>query len=232
MAAGALSSAASRFASSARRITVGTAFLGLACGGSAPSFVEGQGEMSFFITSRPTGDGGNLGGIDRADAHCQVLATAAGAGHLTWRAYLSGVSAEGTPIHARDRIGPGPWFNARGVEVAANLADLHGDANWLGPATSLTEQGDTVPGRIHDILTGSNPDGTWAGPSATCRNWTSRSSSDMAMLGHHDRRGGGVRPQSWNAAHPSQGCSPAGLESTGSAARFYCFAVTVASDAP
>jgi hypothetical protein len=129
------------------------------------------------------------------------------------------------PLHARDRIGAGPWFNVKGVLVARDLAHLHGDDNTLGAPTSLTEKGESV-GRPHDILTGSNPDGTYAGPDATCVNWTSNSSRDTAMLGHYDKRGGGTRPRSWNSAHLFQGCTLPSLEATSGDARFYCFAAS------
>ena len=182
--------------------------------------------MSFFITSAGPGDGGNLGGIAGADAHCQKLASAAGAGSRRWHAYLS--APEGTgheAVDARDRIGQGPWFNAKGVQVAANLGGLHGD-NLLNAKNSLTERGDPVAASIHDILTGSTPDGGLAGttPDATCHGWTSNSGGH-AVLGHHNRGGGGDRPTSWNSAHLSAGCSPKALDSTGGAGLFYCFAI-------
>jgi len=192
-----------------------------ACGGGGEPLPENQGPMSFFITSRNLG-GGNLGGLDGADALCRSLAQAAGSQLTEWRAYLS-ASADTGPVHAKDRIGTGPWFNVKGVQVAANVADLHGDNNRLGPNTSLTEKGESL-GRPHDILTGSNPDGTLAGADATCANWTSTSSNAQAMLGHYDKRGGGQRPRSWNSAHMSQGCSLPSLEATAGDARFYCFA--------
>ncbi len=179
--------------------------------------------MSFFITSRNLG-GGDLGGLAGADALCQSLARASGSPLSEWRAYLSATSDTG-PVHAKDRIGTGPWFNVKGVLVATDLTNLHGDDNTLGAVTALTEKGESL-GRPHDILTGSNPDGTYAGPDATCVNWTSRSSSDTAMLGHYDKRGGGTRPRSWNSAHLSQGCSLPSLEATAGDARFYCFAVS------
>ncbi len=190
-----------------------------ACGSQEP-LPEGQGPMSFFIVSRNLG-GGDLGGLAGADAHCLALARAAGSPLTGWRAYLS-ASSDAGPVHARDRIGPGPWFNVKGVQVAANVADLHSDNNKLGPATSLTEKGESL-GRPHDILTGSNADGTLAA-GATCVNWTSRLTNDHAMLGHYDKRGGGERPRSWNSAHMSQGCSLPSLEATAGDARFYCFA--------
>ncbi len=187
--------------------------------------------MNFFITSAGPGDGGNLGGLAGADAHCARLAEAVGASRKMWHAYLSAAAQEGQPaVNARDRIGRGPWFNAKGVQVARDLADLHGDGNQLGKAHSLNEKGDVVNGRgdtpnMHDILTGSNPDGTLAseGGAAPCDNWTSNAESGSAMVGHHDRIGGGVRPTSWNSAHPSRGCGQANLQATGGNGLFYCF---------
>ena len=187
--------------------------------------------MSFFITSANPGNGANLGGLAGADKHCQTLAAAAGAGTRTWRAYLSTTASGGQKVvNARDRIGPGPWHNAKGVQVAANVADLHSENNKLSKDNSLTEKGAMVNGRgdkpnQHDILTGSQPDGT--APSgekdATCGNWTS-GATGSALLGHHDRQGGGTNPTSWNSAHSSQGCSLDNLRSTGGEGLFYCFA--------
>jgi len=188
-------------------------------------------KMSFFITSAGSGDGANLGGLAGADKHCQALAEAAGAGKRTWRAYLSAGAAAGQPaVNARDRIGKGPWFNVKGELAAKDLGDLHGDSNNLAKQTSLTEKGEVVNGRSdkpnqHDILTGSQLDGTafTDGGDHTCTNWTS-SGNGSAQVGHHDRQGGGQNPTSWNAAHGSRGCSQANLESTGGSGRFYCFA--------
>ncbi|HWP98861.1 MAG TPA: hypothetical protein VNK92_00190 [Vicinamibacterales bacterium] len=187
--------------------------------------------LSFFITSAGPGDGANLGGLEGADRHCQKLAAAVGAGNRTWRAYLSATAADGRPaVNARDRIGTGPWYNARGVMIAKSVADLHGDANNLNKETALTEKGEVVPGRgdtpnKHDILTGSQPDGTAfpPGEDRTCRNWTSNGEGS-AQVGHHDRQGGGQNPTSWNSAHPSRGCSQANLRATGGDGLFYCFA--------
>lgn len=187
--------------------------------------------MSFFVTSAGPGNGANLGGVAGADAHCQTLAAATGAGGRTWRAYLSTAAAGGqAAVNARDRIGTGPWYNARGVRVAGNVAELHGEGSALGKQGSLTERGDTVNGRgdtpnRHDILTGSQPDGTAYPDTAdhTCRNWTS-GADGSAQVGHHDRQGGGERPTSWNSAHPSQGCSQPNLRATGGDGLFYCFA--------
>ncbi len=197
-------------------------------GGNAPGGAAG---MSFFLTSAGPGNGAALGGLAGADAHCQTLATAAGAGGRTWRAYLSTQAAGGAAaVNARDRIGTGPWHNARGVRVAATVAELHGDSSGLGKQGSLTERGDTVNGRgdtpnRHDILTGSQPDGTAFPDTAdlTCRNWTS-GTEGSAQVGHHDRQGGGARPNSWNSAHASRGCSQANLRATGGDGLFYCFA--------
>lgn len=189
--------------------------------------------LSFFITSANPGKGANLGGLAGADAHCLKLAQAAGSTKKNWRAYLStqGPNAE----NARDRIGKGPWFNAKKVQVAASVADLHGANNKLGKANSLTEAGAVVKGRgdspnQHDILTGSNLDGTAfpAGTDHTCANWTSEATGG-AEVGHHDRDGGGANPTSWNSAHVSRGCSISNLEGSGGAGFFYCFE---AGDAP
>ncbi len=192
-----------------------------------------QNSMSFFITSTGPGDGANLSGLAGADRHCQQLAAAAGAGNRTWRAYLSTVTADGKPaVNARDRIGKGPWHNAKGEKVADSVADLHSDNNKLGKQGSLTEKGEVVNGRgdtpnKHDILTGSQMDGT-ATPGdpakSSCGNWTSNSAEGSAAVGHHDRQGGGVNPTSWNFAHPSRGCGQANLRATGGDGLFYCFA--------
>lgn len=188
-------------------------------------------KMSFFITSAGPGNGADLGGLAGADKHCAQLAEAAGVTGMTWHAYLSAVSMDGTPaVNARDRIGKGPWRNAKGVVVAANLDELHGPDSKLGKETSLTEKGATVNGRgdtpnTHDILTGSRMDGTVATDTldTTCRNWTSRDTGS-AWVGHHDRQGGGVNPTSWGSAHPSRGCSQENLKASGGAGLFYCFA--------
>lgn len=189
--------------------------------------------MSFFITSAGPGQGANLGGLAGADKHCQALAQAAGAGTRTWRAYLSATAASGQPaVNARDRIGSGPWFNAKGVQVAGTVADLHSDANTLSKENSLTEKGAVVNGRgdtpnRHDILTGSQLDGTASTGSndTTCGNWTSTEATGSALVGHHDRQGGGTNPTSWNSAHPSKGCSQENLRGTGGDGLFYCFAI-------
>lgn len=191
-----------------------------------------QNPMSFFITSSGPGNGANLGGLAGADKHCQSLAAAVGAGNRTWRAYLSTAAADGKPaVNARDRIGKGPWYNAKGVRVAESVADLHGDKNNLSKENSLTEKGEVVNGRgdkpnKHDILTGSQMDGTAVTGDATntsCSNWTG-SGEGSAQVGHHDRQGGGANGSSWNSAHPSKGCSQDNLRGTGGDGLFYCFA--------
>ena len=188
--------------------------LAFALGLVAPAVGAQGNKMSFFITGSNPGKGADLGGL-------------AGAGDRQWRAYLSTTAADGKPaVHAKDRIGAGPWFNAKGVQVAANVADLHTDNNKLSKENSLTEKGDVVNGRgdspnQHDILTGSNLDGTAS--ENTCNNWTS-SADGSANVGHHDRQGGGANPTSWNFAHPSKGCSLENLRATGGDGRFYCFA--------
>lgn len=183
-----------------------------------------QNQMTFFVTSVGSGNGANLGGLSGADKHCQTLAAAAGAGSRTWRAYLS-TQGPGA-VNARDRIGQGPWVNVKGVPVASSVAELHGAANNLNAQTALTEKGDS-PSR-HDILTGSQMDGTayTDGMDHTCNNWTS-SSTGSASLGHHDRRGLSDTEQarSWNSSHGSKGCSQDNLRSTGGDGLFYCFAV-------
>jgi hypothetical protein len=180
--------------------------------------------MSFFITSTGRGFGGNLGGLAGADAICLQRATAVGRGERRWRAYLSApASAEAPAVHARDRIGRGPWINAQGVQIAASLEELHGNDVNLTRDTALTEAGAQVAPTRHDILTGSNPDGTLAtNGDATCRGWTSHGDG-RAMVGHHNRSGGG-RGDSWNSAHPSRGCSQAALRASLGDGLLYCFA--------
>ena len=188
--------------------------------------------MSFFVTSVGSGKGANLGGLAGADRHCQALAEAAGVRNRMWRAYLSASASEGQPaVNARDRIGSGPWYNVKGVRVAQNVADLHSDAANLTKQTFLTEKGDTVNGRgdtpnRHDILTGSNADGTLSAGTTdvTCSNWTSEAATGSATVGHHDRQGGGANPTSWNSAHASRGCGQQNLEATGGFGLFLCFA--------
>ena len=192
-----------------------------------------QHPMSFFIASTVPGTG-NLGGLPGADRICQNLAQAVGAGNRTWHAYLSQQQQGAEPaVNARNRIGPGPWYNANGVLVASGVADLHGDVtrdrNNIQKTTALDEHGNLVKGfgdmpNEHDMLTGSDPDGRAypAGLDTTCNNWTSDGTDHKAMLGHSDRSGGGNT--SWNAAHLSRSCSKADLIATGGAGHFYCFA--------
>jgi hypothetical protein len=193
--------------------------------------------MSFFVTSAGSGKGADLGGIAGADRICQTLATAAGS-TKTWHAYLSAAAASGqAAVNARDRIGAGPWFNAKGARIAQNVGDLHGDTleqarrgNNINKTTALDEKGATVNGvgdtpNQHDMVTGSQLDGT-AFPDAadhTCGNYTSSATTGVVQLGHHDRTGGGNT--SWNSTHPSRGCSQENLVATGGAGRFYCFAI-------
>ena len=193
-----------------------------------------QPPMSFFVTSIGLGDGANLGGLAGADKHCQTLAQAAGAGNRRWRAYLSQTAAGAAlPVNARDRIGSGPWYNAKGVIIAANIDELHGDSqrdrNNIRKPIALNEKGEIVSGsgdtpNVHDILTGSDSHGRalLGRPDVTtCGNWTSNAAGS-AMVGHHDRLGG--PNSSWNAVHLSNGCSQQNLVSTGGAGLLYCFA--------
>ena len=180
--------------------------------------------MSFFVTSVGPGDGANLGGLAGADAHCQSLAEAVGAGNREWRAYLSVTAAEGQPaVNARDRIGTGPWYNANGDQIAVDLTDLHTDNANPTREVVLTETGEE-PSR-HDMLTGSQLDGTAfpPGEDRTCQNWTSNDEG-RPWVGHSDRLGRGVPGSPWNSVHPSAGCSPSALNSTGGDGLFYCFA--------
>ena len=195
--------------------------------------VSGQAaNMSFFITSSGAGYGADLGGLSGADQHCQDLAYTAGHGDKVWRAYLSAVARDGQPaVNARDRIGSGPWYNYNGVVVARDVTSLHAEDVNLNKETALTERGATVNGRgdtpnQHDILTGSNLDGTvYTGEGHTaCNNWTSSGSEGAARVGHFDRTGGGENPTSWNSAHNSRGCSQENLVATGGNGYFYCFA--------
>ena len=193
-----------------------------------------QNAMTFFITSNGPGDGGNLGGLDGADRHCNTLATAAGATGKTWRAYLSTQGANA--VNAKDRIGRGPWQNAKGTVIAKDVADLHGANNAINKQNALNEKGEPINGRgdtpnRHDILTGSQPDGTaFAGADdRTCGNWT-KNGAGAAMVGHHDRMGLNEEPpaKSWNSSHPSRGpgggCAQADLRGTGGDGLIYCFA--------
>ena len=186
--------------------------------------------MSFFLTSAGPGNGANLGGLEGADQYCGTLAgTVNDADQRTWRAYLSTTGTDG--VDARDRIGDGPWYNSRGVRIADDVANLHSDANNLTKDTQLSEAGDVINGRgddpnRHDIITGSQLDGTAASgeDDTTCSNWTSQGEGS-ALVGHHDRQGGGANPTSWNSAHASRGCSQENLQGTGGDGLFYCFAI-------
>jgi hypothetical protein len=200
--------------------------------GAGAARAQAAAEMGFFVTSTGSGKGADFGGLAGADKHCQALAAAVGAGGKSWRAYLSASAAGGTPaVNAKDRIGKGPWKNAKGVVVAKDVAELHGTNN-LTKQTALTEKGAVVNGRgdtpnQHDILTGTQPDGTaFAGSDdRTCGNWT-KSGDGSAVVGHHDRMGLNTEPPalSWNSSHPSRGCSDDALKSTGGAGFLYCFA--------
>jgi len=205
---------------------------------AAPAALAQSANMTFFVTSNGPGKGADLGGLDGADAQCQKLAQAGGATAKTWHAYLSTQAADGKPaVNAKDRIGKGPWQNAKGVVIAKDVADLHGAANNLTKQTALSEKGEVINGRgdtpnRHDILTGSQADGTAfaAGDDKTCKNWTS-STQGAAMLGHADRQGlrDDEPSKSWNSSHPSRGpdggCSQADLKTTGGDGLMYCFAV-------
>ena len=193
----------------------------------------GKSGMSFFVTSAGPGNGADLGGLAGADRNCQALATAAGAGSRTWRAYLSQQPTGNVPgVNARDRIGRGPWMNANGAVIASDVAQLHGAANGLTKQTALTEKGAVINGRgdtpnQHDVLTGTQPDGSFiaGNVNSTCGNWT-QSGEGSAMVGHHDRSGldESVPAKSWNSSHLSRGCSADALKGTGGAGLYYCFA--------
>nr|WP_244510417.1 hypothetical protein [Microvirga guangxiensis] len=213
------------------------AFIGLLALAS-PAAAQAQtasADTSFFVTSVGSGKGADLGGLEGADRHCQTLAEAAGIRGKMWRAYLSTQATGGaTAVNAKDRIGRGPWQNAKGVVIAKDVADLHSANNNLNKQTALTEKGEMVKGRgdqpnQHDILTGTQADGTaFAGAEdRTCGNWTKSGTDGAVMLGHHDRMGLDDSPpaKSWNTSHPSRGgCSQDALKSTGGAGLFYCFA--------
>jgi hypothetical protein len=215
---------------------VGAAFCVAILGGFVGLAGQAQNQptqpMRFFVTSVGMGNGANLGSLAAADAHCQKLAAAVNAGGRTWRAYLS--TQGPNAVNARDRIGQGPWHNAKGVLIAQNLADLHGDVvrdrNNISKETALSEKGEPIKGRgdtpnQHDILTGTQSDGRAFSGTAdmTCSNWTSgAANAGSAMVGHHDRLGGGNT--SWNQTHGSKGCSQENLVATGGAGYFYCFA--------
>lgn len=201
--------------------------VGLSCSAQAQ-----QPDMTFFVTSVGKGNGADLGGLEGADAHCQALAKAAGSTHTPWRAYLSTTAPGGDEgVNARDRIGKGPWRNAKGVVIARNTKDLHSPNNKINKQTALTEKGEIVSGRgdavnMHDVLTGSDPDGNYstAGGDTTCGNWTS-SDQGSAIVGHSDRVGlkDSRHMKSWNSSHGTRGCSQDHLKSTGGAGLFYCF---------
>ena len=205
------------------------ALTGLAMAGPAQAQQAG---MTFFVTSVGKGNGADLGGIAGADAHCQALARAAGSTNANWRAYLSTTEPGGAAgVNARDRIGKGPWQNAKGVVVAKSVDDLHSDSNNVTKQTALTEKGETVSGRgdavnTHDILTGSDPQGLYstAGGDTTCGNWT-KSGEGSAIVGHHDRAGlkDTRHMNSWNSSHGSRGCSQDQLKASGGAGLIYCF---------
>jgi len=206
--------------------------------GACATAQPGPKDMTFFVTSTGLGNGGDLGGLEGADRHCQALAKAAGAGDRMWRAYLSTQAPTlSSPdyVNARDRIGSGPWQNAKGVVVASNVDELHSAGNNLTKETALDENGKPIKSRgekplEHDILTGSRPDGTaFAGapfPDLTCGNWTKSSDPGSAMVGHSDRAGpiDNAWAKSWNSTHPTLGCSQEKVRPTGSAGLFYCFA--------
>jgi hypothetical protein len=183
-------------------------------------------DMTFFITSAGPGKGADLGGLEGADRHCQNLAKAAGAGQREWRAYLST-----DKVNARERIGKGPWRNAKGEQIAASVDDLHANSR-INKQSGLDEKGQPVNGRgdspnRHDILTGSSPDGRAlpGDKDMTCGNWT-KSGEGSAMVGHHDRVGlsDTEAARSWNSSHPSRGCSQEALRGSGGDGLFYCFA--------
>ena len=224
--------------------TLSTTLAARAQGASAPAGAASAPrqlpkDFSFFLTSQPIGQGGDLGGLAGADAHCQKLATAVGFGQRSWHAYLSTQPIDGQPaVNARDRIGAGPWTNARGALIARDVAQLHGDTielaqlgNNLSKATVFTETNELRPGfgdkpNVHDVITGSQPDGRAYADSGdhTCHNYTSSAADASTQLGHFDRAGGGNT--SWNSAHKSRGCSQDNLVSTGGAGLFYCFAAS------
>jgi hypothetical protein len=215
------------------RLIASIGFLALAPMGAAQA--QSTQDTTFFVTSIGSGKGADLGGLEGADRHCQTLAEAAGIRGKMWRAYLSTQAAGGgTAANAKDRIGRGPWQNAKGMVIAKDVADLHGPNNNLTKQTALTEKGEMVKGRgdqpnQHDILTGSQADGTafTGNQDMTCGNWTKSGTEGAAMTGHHDRMGLDESPpaKSWNSSHASRGgCSQDALRGTGGAGLFYCFA--------
>ena len=219
------------------KVTIIAAALLLAFGAQAQekkaTKAAAKGPMSFFVTSAGKGNGADLGGLEGADAHCTALAQAAGSKQTNWKAYLSTTLPGGDPgVNARDRVGKGPWYNAKGVMVAKNVSDLHSEKVNINKETALTEKGEKVNGRgdtpnMHDMLTGSDPQGMFstAGGDTTCGNWT-KSGDGSAIVGHHDRQG--LKParhgNSWNSSHGSRGCSQDQLKASGGAGLFYCFA--------
>ena len=203
-------------------VAIGLAFCGLLAAGLAQTQMQ-RGPMSFFLTSAGSGNGGDLGGLAGADAICKNLAESVDQDDLNWRAYLSTQGDDA--VNARDRIGPGPWFNANGARIAADVDELHSALNRVSAFTAIDQRGRTIPGsgyapNRHDILTGSQADGTAypAGEDMSCKNWTSSSDDGRARVGHHDYA-------AWNSAHNSRGCSQAALISSGGDGLFYCFAV-------
>ena len=212
---------------------------GLIAMAGCASMQPGPKDMTFFVSSAGPGKGGDLGGLEGADRHCQSLATAVGAGHRTWHAYLSTQAPkldDPNFVNARDRIGTGPWQNANGVVIARSVEELHAANNNVTKQTALDEKGQPVNGRAenpnkHDMLTGSRPDGTaFVGaffPDMTCSNWTKSGNDGSAMTGHHDRSGPIDAPwaTSWNSSHPTLGCSQDKVRPTGGDGLFYCFAV-------
>ena len=222
-----------------KRTAVITAALAVVLAGAAQAQEKAKtaskGDMTFFVTSTGKGEGANYGGIDGADAHCNALAKAAGSKHDNWKAYLSvtpGAGATGAPgVNARERIGKGPWRNAKGVAVAKNVSDLHSDKANINKQTALDEKGNPIKGRgdtpnEHDILTGSDPTGRYstAGGDTTCGNWT-KSGEGSAIVGHHDRTGLNDfwHSKQWNSSHGSRGCSQDNLKASGGAGLLYCF---------
>jgi hypothetical protein len=205
----------------------------LSIGAAADAAAQAAKDMSFFVTSAGKGKGADLGGLEGADAHCGALAKAAGSAKTSWKAYLSTTAPGGEAgVNARDRIGKGPWKNAKGVVIATSPDDLHGSGNKIDKQTALTEKGEAVSGRgdpvnMHDMLTGSDPQGNYstAGGDTTCQNWTS-SGDGSAIVGHHDRMGlkETRHMKSWNSSHGSRGCGQDALKGTGGAGLFYCFA--------
>lgn len=186
--------------------------------------------MTFFVTSVGLGSGADLGGLVGADRHCQTLASNVGAGSRVWRAYLSTQGKDGArTVNARDRIGKGPWHNARGALIALDLEQLHSVSNGISTHTALNERGEAAPRRFHDVLTGTRLDGTAPSPldpDMTCGNWTRSGREGAALVGHHDRVSAIKEPwaESWNSAHQSRGCSPDALGELGGSGLFYCFA--------